>query len=170
MSVINKTIVSAISKAFDLEGKAIATSMAATDAAIQKAVDCMLVACKVSKAEYMKGNSKSNAARAEVKEMFEYLSGRGHFSPKSAQQYASCFWLAFETGQQFSRTAVNKKSAEKKGADAGRVTTTTFDQLVKTLQKALMQARLLGQDELASDMLDCINEHIDGFEEIEVEA
>ena len=170
MSVINKTIINAIDKAFGTEANAIGKVQTATDATIQKAVDCMLVACKVSKAEFMKGNSKSNAARAEVKEMFEYLSGRGHFSPKSAQQYASCFWLAFETGQQFSRAAVNKKSAEKKGSDAGRISTTTFDQLVKTLQKALMQARLLGQDELASDLLDCINEHVDGFEEVEVEA
>jgi hypothetical protein len=38
------------------------------------------------------------------------------------------------------------------------------------LQKALKQARMLGQDELASDLLDCIDEHVDGFEEIEVEA
>ena len=167
MSVINKTIVSAISKAFDLEGKAIATSMAATDAAIQKAVDCMLVACKVSKAEYMKGNSKTNAARAEVKEMFEYLSGRGHFSPKSAQQYASCFWVAFETGAPFSRDALNKKSAGKKGPDAsGGVSNTTLDGLMKTVQKAISQARLLKEDELASDLFDVADGFFEDFEEL----
>ena len=117
----------------------------------------------------MKGNSKTNEARAEVKALFEGLAAAGHFNTKTAQQYASCFWVAFESGQPFSRDALNKKSASK-GSNAGEVVTTTFEALVRTLQKALKQARMLGQDELASDLLDCIDEHVDGFEEIETEA
>lgn len=107
MPVITTSIVQSIKSAIASEGKAAAK----TDAAIQKAVDAHIAACTVRKEEYLKGNARTNSARAEVKELFDGLFPE---QPKTSAQYQSCFWLAFTTGAVFSRSALNKKSAEKK--------------------------------------------------------
>lgn len=168
MSIVSKTILNSIIKAFEGEATAIAKARTTQDKAIQQALDAMILACTVAKPEFMKGNSKTNEARAEVKAIFDGLAMAEFISKKSATQYQSCFWIAFETGVPFSRDLVNKKSEAKTDAKTpatGKVTSTSRTDLDKTLSKALAQARLLGLTEFAANLLDHCLESLDGFKE-----
>ena len=59
----------------------------------------------------------------------------------------------------------SKKSGGTATAKAGKVTSTTREELDKTISKALAQARTLGLTELAADILDLCIERLDGFKE-----
>jgi hypothetical protein len=169
--MFTKSIVSAIFTSFEGEAKAIAKARVNQDKAINVALDAMVIACDKPKAEFMKGNSKTNEARAEVKAIFDGLVEKGLISKASGAQYQSAFWIAFETGVSFQRDLVNKKSAEKtetaKSANqkAGPVISTTREALDKTLSKALAQARALNLDIFAGEMLDLCLDSLDGFKE-----
>ena len=172
MSIVSKTILNNIIKAFEGEAQAIAKARATQDKAIQQALDAMLLACTVSKPEFMKGNSKTNEARAEVKAIFDGLAKADFISQKSATQYQSCFWIAFEQGIPFSRDLVNKKSDTKTKGESeaatpksGKVTSTSRADLDKTLSKAMAQARLLGLTEFAAELVDLCVDRLDGFKE-----
>jgi len=143
--------------------KLLADSVTKQNAEIQKLVDAHLLACTTTKAEYLKGNSVKNDARREVKELFESLAKAEYISQKSATQYQSCFWIAFEKGIPFSLDLVNAKSKAKADAtakaetpNAGAVTTTTIAEMHKTLSKALAQARTLNQSIFAAELIDFI--------------
>jgi len=169
MTFVSKSIVSTIFKAFEGEAKAVQKARSIQDQAIQQALDVMTLACDKPKAEFMKGNSVKNPARAEVKGIFDGLVEKGFISKASGAQYQSCFWIAFETGVEFQRDLVNKKSDAKTKKDAtpkaGPVISTTRESLDKTLSKALGQARALGLTEFAAEMLDLCIESLDDFKE-----
>jgi hypothetical protein len=140
--------------------------------AITALVDAHIVACTTTKAEYLKGNSVKNDARREVKELFESLAKAEYISQKSATQYQTCFWIAFEKGIPFARDLVNVKSKAKADATAkaetqkaGAVSTTTMEDMHKTLSKALAQARMLNQATFVAELLDCIIETYPDFKE-----
>ena len=59
----------------------------------------------------------------------------------------------------------SKKAATTTTAKAGKVTSTTRDELDKTLSKALAQARVLGLTEFAADVLDLALDRLEGFKE-----
>ena len=180
VSIINPSIIEATIAAF---GKATATLESATrkaseieDKAIQKTLDAMLIACDKPKAEFLKGNAKSNPARAQIKGMFDALVEKEYISKSTGATYGTCFWTAFETGVPFSRTLAKDASDAKKadGASkatatpkAGKVESTTREALDKTLSKAIKQARLLGLTEFAACILDQCIESLDSFKEIE---
>jgi hypothetical protein len=133
------------------------------DKLIQQLVDSHLVTCKVSKAEYMKGNSAKNAARKEVKELFEKLANDKYIAQGTVKTYQGCFWIAFEKGVPFSRNLANEKTATKKAetaktesVKAGKVEVTTIAEMHKTLSKALAQARILNQTIFAGELVDFI--------------
>lgn len=143
--------------------KLLADSTTKQNAEIQKLVDAHLLACTTTKAEYLKGNSVKNDARREVKELFESLAKAEYISQKSATQYQTCFWIAFEKGIPFARDLVNVKAKAKADAtakaetpNAGAVTTTTIAEMHKTLSKALAQARTLNQSIFAAELIDFI--------------
>jgi hypothetical protein len=167
MTMFTKTLLSTIDKAFEGEAKAIAKARVIQDQAIQQALDVVTLVCDKPKAEFLKGNSKTNLARGEVKALFDGLVEKGFISKATGAQYQSCFWIAFETGVEFQRDLVNKKSDAKKEATpkAGKVTSTSRTDLDKTLSKALAQARMLGLTEFAATMLDHCIESLDGFKE-----
>ena len=169
MTIVSKSLVSSVFKAFEGEAKAIQKARVDQDKAIQAVLDAMLVECDKPKAEFLKGNSVKNPARAEVKEIFDGLVEKGFISKASGAQYQSCFWIAFESGAPFSRDLANKKSEAKSKADAtpkaGPVISTTRESLDKTLSKALGQARALGLTEFAAEILDLCLESLDGFKE-----
>jgi hypothetical protein len=167
MTIVSKSIVSTIFKAFEGEAKAIQKARSIQDQAIQQALDVMTLACDKPKTEFMKGNAKTNPARAEVKGIFDGLVEKGFISKASGAQYQSAFWIAFESDVEFSRDLVNKKSEAKKDATpkAGKVTSTSRTDLDKTISKALSQARMLGLTEFAAEMLDLCIESLDGFKE-----
>lgn len=169
MTMFTKTLVSSIVASFKGEAQAIAKARIAQDQAINKALDVVTIACDKPKAEFLKGNSVKNPARAEVKALFDNLVEQGFISKASGAQYQSCFWIAFEQGVPFSRDLVNKKSEAKTKKEttpkAGPVISTTRESLDKTLSKALAQARALGLTEFAATMLDHCLESLDGFKE-----
>jgi hypothetical protein len=174
MTFVPKTIVSSIVKAFEGEARAKAKAIVEQDKAINKALDAIILACDKPKAEFMKGNSTKNPARAEVNEIFGELVKADYISSNTARNYAQCFWIAFEAGIPFTRTLANEKSeATKKDkadktetAKSGKVVSTTRTELDKTLSKALVQARALGLTEFSATLLDHCLESLDGFKEI----
>jgi hypothetical protein len=174
MTFVPKTIVSSIVKAFEGEAKAKAKAVVEQDKAINKALDAMILACDKPKAEFMKGNSTKNPARAEVNEIFGELVKADYISKNTATNYAQCFWIAFEAGIPFTRTLANEKSeANKKDkadktetAKSGKVVSTTRTELDKTISKALVQARALGLTEFAATLLDHCIESLADFKEI----
>lgn len=167
--MFTKTLLSTIDKSFEGEAKAIAKARVIQDQAIQQALDVVTLVCDKPKAEFLKGNSKTNLARGEVKALFDGLVEKGFISKATGAQYQSCFWIAFETGVEFSRDLANKKSDAKTKKDAapkaGAVTSTSRTDLDKTLSKALAQARMLGLTEFAATMLDHCLESLEGFKE-----
>ena len=165
-NVIGKSIVANIFKAFQSEAAGVVKLQAKTDAAIQAAVDAMLVECKTTKKEFLKGNSRSNKYRKEVADLFNALSEAGNFSAKSAAQYASCFWVAFESGQPFSRSALNAPNDKARTPHAPAVKTVSIEALAAQAQKLVAMARLLGNDALAADLVDVLIGHVPDFEEL----
>lgn len=173
----SKTILSAIVSKFAEGKKAFealeASTIADQDKEIQKLVDYHLVTCKVTKAEYMKGNSAKNPARKEVKDLFEGLAEKGYIGNGSVKTYQGCFWIAFEKGIPFGRNLANEKTEAKKKESAkkesapksGAVEKTDMPALVLTLQKALHQCKLLNQTILKGALLDAIVESIPDFVE-----
>jgi len=164
----SKTILSAIVSKFAEGKKAFealeASTIAEQDKEITKLVDYHLVTCKVTKAEYMKGNSAKNPARLEVKNLFEGLAEAGYIGKGSVKTYQGCFWIAFEKGLPFGRNLANEKTEAKKTetakaestAKAGKVEVTTVAEMHKTLSKALAQARILNQTIFAGELVDFI--------------
>ena len=170
---LHASIIGAFATAKAKAEKLEADSISKQNAEIQKLVDAHVIACNVTKAEYLKGNSKTNEARGEVKALFDTLVSKEYISKNSAQQYAQCFWIAFETNVPFSRDLVNKKAEAKAEvnakaeatAKAGKVEVTDMSALTLTLQKALHQCTLLNQTLLKGALLDAIVEFIPDFTE-----
>lgn len=168
-NVINTKLTAAVVVAFT--GKVAALNKA-QDMAIQKAVDAMRVACAVPVAEFMAGNAKTNPARGQVAAMFTEIVTAGGLSKSAAANYATSFWIAFETNVPFQRTlyesgrkAKADAPAAAKATKAGSVQTTDRAALDATLSKALAQARLLGLTEFAAHVLDLCLDALEGFEE-----
>ena len=172
MSVINQTLITSVIKSFEGEAKAVAKARAIQDKAINQALDAMWIACDKPKAEFLKGNAKTNPARGQIKAMFDAITEAGFVSKSSAASYQSAFWIAFEQGIPFQRDLNNKKdkpegesTGNSKPPVTGGVSSTTRTDLDKTLTKALAQARLLGLSEFAADMLDLCLDRLDNFQE-----
>jgi hypothetical protein len=159
---LHTAIVGAFKSADDQFKKLEVATVTTQNKAITALVDAHLLACTTTKAEYLKGNSVKNDARREVKELFESLAKAEYISQKSATQYQTCFWIAFEKGIPFTRDLVNVKakakadSAKAETPNAGAVTTTTIAEMHKTLSKALAQARTLNQSIFAAELIDFI--------------
>jgi hypothetical protein len=171
--VISMNILSAVLKSFHGEAQAIAKARTAQDKAIQTALDAMLLAADKPKAEFLKGNSKTNPARAQIKFMFDQIAAEGYISKSSAASYQSAFWIAFETGVPFQRDLNNKKADGETGETgeggkkptSGPVEKTDIPALHKTLSKALAQARILNQSIFAADLVDLITDTWPEFKE-----
>ena len=172
MSVINQSIVTNVIKSFEGEAKAVAKARISQDKAIQGALDAMFVACDKPKAEFLKGNAKTNPARGQIKAMFDAIVEKGFISKSSGASYQSAFWIAFEKGIPFQRDLNNKKdkaegetSKDTSTKPSGKVESTTRVDLDKTLSKAMAQARLLGLTEFAAELVDLCIDRLDGFNE-----
>jgi hypothetical protein len=170
MSVINQSIVNAVVKSFEGEAKAIAKARTVQDKAINQALDAMFIACDKPKAEFLKGNAKTNPARGQIKAMFDAITEAGYISKSSAASYQSAFWIAFEQGIPFQRDLNNTKAkpegeAKTSTKASGAVQSTSRKDLDKTISKAMAQARLLGLTDFAAEMLDLCIDRLDGFTE-----
>lgn len=172
MTVINQSIVNAVVKSFEGEAKAIAKARTQQDKAIQAALDAMFIACDKPKAEFLKGNAKTNEARGQIKAMFDAIVEKGFISKSSGASYQSAFWIAFEQGVEFKRDLNNKKDkpegeakTDTSAKTSGKVETTDIPALHKTLSKALAQARILNQSIFAADLVDLITDTWPDFKE-----
>jgi hypothetical protein len=170
MSIVNQAIVSKILKSAEAERKVSAQAETKTDMLIQQHIDALRLSCKTSYVEFMKGNSKTNPARAEVKALFEAFAEALGKGESAARNYATSYWMAFEQNVPFQRSLfTNKPKAEAKPSDkkAGKVKETSRTELDKTLSKAIEQARLLKLDNFAAEILDLCLESLHDFKEIE---
>jgi hypothetical protein len=174
--VISTTLTNEGVKVFDKTAKKEADVRAANQLArkvvLNKMLDAMLIACDKPKAEFLKGNAKTNDARGQIKHFFDEIVKKGSLEKGTAAQYQTAFWIAFNTGVEFSTDLNNKQSAAKsEGAKseaktkAGSVTETNVPELHKTLSKALAQARILNQSIFAADLVDLITDTWPEFKE-----
>jgi len=130
---------------------------------IQKIMDSMRLKMKVPMADFLKGNSRTNPARADIKAMFEAftLDGLlGDLTPATARCYAGAYWVCFEAGIPFSPSAANDKSKDKaagkvKSPKGKSVDVETYG---KALAKCLEMARMLQRNDDAAALLDMITD------------
>ena len=150
-----------------------AAAKAAENKVIQKAVDTMSLAYAtavsakgITKAQWAALRAPKAAHKVEVSEMFAAIPS---ITDATRRNLATAFWMAFESGEQFDRSAVKDKSEAKSEAKpkTGKVESTDRAALDKTLSKALKQARLLGLTEFAAVLLDHCVDSLDEFKEIE---
>jgi hypothetical protein len=125
---------------------------------ITRLMDSMRVRMKVPMAQFLKGNAKTNPARAEIKALFEAFTADGilgEIAPSTASVYASSYWLCFENGIPFDLNARDKKSktAKLKNAPGKKVDVEAYG---KELIKVLAMARLLQRSDDASALLDMV--------------
>ena len=157
-------------------GKTEATVIAAKvaeDQAITKAVDTMVLSFEtattakgLTKAQWAASRAPKALHKVEVTAMFAECAG---ITDATRRNLATAFWMSFESGKPFDRSAVKAKSEAKSEAKptTGKVESTTRESLDKTLSKAIKQARLLGLTEFAAVMVDHCLASLDSFKEIE---
>jgi hypothetical protein len=138
--------------------------------AVNVLLDAMFVACDKPKAEFLKGNAKTNDARGQIKAFFDGIVEKGALTKATAENYQSGFWIAFNEGTEWAPDLNNKKSKAKGDAKAdtpksGKVSETNVPELHKTLSKALAQARILNQSIFAADLVDLITDTWPDFKE-----
>lgn len=139
---------------------------------ITRIMDSMSLRRNVPMAEFLKGNARTNPARADIKAFFEActLDGLlGDLTPATARCYAGAYWICFEAGIEFSPSAANDKSKEKA---AGKVKSpkgkdVNVEKFGKELAKCLAMARLLQRNDDAAALLDMIVEIDPEFVEAE---
>jgi hypothetical protein len=149
----------------------VAQCRAAEDKVIGKAVDTMRVAYEtavsakgLTRAQWAALRAPKAAHKVEVAEMFAAIPS---ITDATRRNLATAFWMSFESGEPFDRSAVKNKSEAKSEAKpkTGKVESTDRAALDKTLSKALKQARLLGLLDFAAVLLDHCIESLDDFTE-----
>ena len=149
MSFFSKTVVAAIETAAANEQSGVAALVAATDAAIQKPLDILLTTCKVSKAEFMKGNARTNDARKEVGALFEHVGKLAGWQESAVRNYQTSFWIAFRDGVPFDRNLFKggKSGSAGKGAQHDKGSTVNEDTVVADLVRLANHLYALDQEE-----------------------
>jgi len=125
-----------------------------------------------------KDKASCNAMGKEIRECeaVQDLIALGAMEKKTFTEYAQSAMRALHWGVPFNAALKNDpayalpwgKAKPKDTTKAGKVTSTSREDLDKTLSKAIAQARMLGLTELAADILDVCLESLDGFKEVEV--
>jgi len=99
---------------------------------------------------------------------------QGIMEKKTFTEYAQSAMRALHFNVEFAPSLKNdetkklpwsKKGTSNTGTKAGKVTSTSREELDKTLSKALAQARILGLTEFAANVLDLAIDSLDGFKE-----
>ena len=98
----------------------------------------------------------------------------GQMEKRTFTEYAQSAMRALHYGVEFSPALKNdaekilpfSKKATPATAKAGKVSSTTREELDKTISKAIAQARILGLSEFSASMVDLAIESLDGFKEI----
>ena len=98
----------------------------------------------------------------------------GQMEQKTFTEYAQSAMRALHYGVEFSPALKNDKEKRLTWSQnlnlpvtkAGKVQSTTREELDKTISKAIAQARLLGLSEFSASMVDLAIESLDGFKEV----
>jgi len=98
----------------------------------------------------------------------------GQMARKTFTEYAQSAMRALHYGVEFTPSLKNddtkklpfSKKSTPATAKAGKVQSTTREELDKTISKAIAQARILGLSEFSASMVDLAIESLDGFKEI----
>ena len=98
----------------------------------------------------------------------------GQMEKRTFTEYAQSAMRALHYGVEFTPALKNdaekilpfSKKATPATAKAGKVQSTTREELDKTISKAIAQARILGLSEFSASMVDLAVESLDGFKEI----
>jgi hypothetical protein len=98
----------------------------------------------------------------------------GQMERKTFTEYAQGAMRALHYGVEFTPSLKNdttkilpfSKKSTPATANAGKVTSTTREELDKTISKAIAQARILGLSEFSASMVDLAIESLDGFKEV----
>ena len=145
-------------------------------AELSRTMNSYIDACRIAP-----GMGKDEASCEAVKkairkaEPFERAVADGLILPKTVTEYAQGAARALHHGVEWTPSLKNDPAmalpwgkAGKGGsaAKAGKVTSTSREDLDKTLSKAIAQARMLGLTEFAADLVDVALESLDGFKEV----
>jgi hypothetical protein len=175
MTSANQTIKS-ILPSFDIGAKLIIAAQTAADKVAVKTSDAIVMAiqkhldaCAV--AGVPRDLPGVNAIGKGIRECQVFLDSvaTGFFERKTITEYAQGAMRAYFHNTAFTASLKNdptyKIPAKDGSVKAGAVSTTTVAAFHKTLIKALQQARMLGLEEQAADLLDFCLESFDGFSE-----
>lgn len=170
----SKATVSAVKSAFGKAAKIELSALAVRNAAGQRMVDELLMMCDSPDREDFFKRSKARAACLEVFKACEGL------SDSAVDNYPTSVKIAFIHGVDFSASLFTRDGQKAAGLDlvkpadkadkAGAVKTTTKAEAVKTARKLIVQLRLLGRDDTAAGVVDCMRESFPDFDETEAEA
>lgn len=166
---------------FDSSAKTIIKAYEAFDKASARLVDTVNYTMqsyidKCTKAGLSKEQADVNRLGKMIRESQAVLDivASGAMEKKTFTEYAQSAMRAFFHGVPFSASLKNDKNmglpwggakGDKKPTTAGPSTETTRAALDKTLCKALEQARALGLNEFAAEILDLCLDRLDGFKE-----
>jgi hypothetical protein len=180
MTTSTKTTIASILPSFDIGAKAIIAAQTAADKiavktsdAIVQAIQKHLDACAV--AGVPRDSQGVNAIGKGIRECQAFIDSVavGFFEKKTITEYAQGAMRAYFHNVAFAASLKNdpayKIPAKDGSVKAGSVSVTTVAAFHKTLIKALQQARLLGLEEQAADMLDFCLESFDGFSETDAD-
>ena len=124
-----------------------------------------------------KGEASCKAMQKEIRECEAVLNivASGAMEKKTFTEYAQSAARALHFGIAFEASLKNNDSyklpwSKSNGAKSdpkvsGKVSSTSREELDKTISKALAQMRILGLIDLAADTLDLMLERLDGFKE-----
>jgi hypothetical protein len=181
MTTSTKTTIASILPSFDIGAKAIIAAQTAADKIAVKTSDAIVMAIQrhldsCSVAGVPRDQQGVNAIGKGIRECQVFLDAvaTGFFERKTVTEYAQGAMRAYFHNVPFVASLKNDPSMKIPAKDgtvksAGKSTTTTNAAFHKTLCKALSQARLLGLDEQAADMLDFLLEVFDGFSETDAD-
>jgi len=124
-----------------------------------------------------KGKASCDAMGKEIRgcETVQNFVASGAFEKKTFTEYAQSAMRALHWGVPFNAALKNNpeyalpwsKGTSKDTTKAGKVTSTSRDELDKTLSKAIAQARILKLNGFVADLTDLCLDALDGFKEVE---
>jgi hypothetical protein len=176
----------AISKAIATEGKILATCAAKVQEACEKTnvefakvVDGLTLAwadTKLTKAQFW--GKPSGEVRMAIKGIVAQGETLGAWQSDMSETMVHCVGVAFQANVPFTRNLkkthkadgtprVEKREAADGAATSGGVTTTTPEAAEKTARKLIGQLRMLGNDSVASGIVDAMLEFNPAFTETE---
>ena len=182
MTTVNKTT-TVKAPAFDSYAKPIVRALEGFDKAteklsttVQTTIQAYIDVCAKNGVAQDKAGVTSIGKAIRECETFAQHIATGFIERKTITEYAQGAMRAYFHAVPFSPTLKNDpamalpwgKAKEATGGKAsGAVKSTSREELDKTLTKVLQQARILGLNEFAANIVDLCLESLDGFKEIE---